>query len=78
MMQSQLDNKRAETAAIRSVVDKAKRVLEGLGSIEVARDGASAADSGGAKEAGRTAADHESARRGREDAGWEAVDSDFA
>ncbi|KAK1772004.1 MED7 protein-domain-containing protein [Phialemonium atrogriseum] len=78
MMQSQLDNKRAETAAIRSVVDKAKRVLEGLGSIEVARDGASAADTGGAKEAGRTAADHEGARRGREDAGWEAVDSDFA
>ncbi|KAK0629314.1 MED7 protein-domain-containing protein [Bombardia bombarda] len=34
LMQDQLDAKRAETAAIRGVVDKAKRALEGLGSME--------------------------------------------
>ncbi|KAK2012124.1 MED7-domain-containing protein [Colletotrichum eremochloae] len=34
LMQSNLDRTRAETAAIRAQVDNAKRVLEGLGSIE--------------------------------------------
>ncbi|WYZ41126.1 hypothetical protein EsH8_V_000021 [Colletotrichum jinshuiense] len=34
LMQSNLDRTRAETAAIRAQVDKAKRVLEGLGSLD--------------------------------------------
>ncbi|KAK1826827.1 mediator of RNA polymerase II transcription subunit 7 [Podospora conica] len=35
LMQDQLDGKHAETAAIRAGVDKAKRALEGLGSMEI-------------------------------------------
>ncbi|KAJ0281384.1 hypothetical protein CBS470a_008321 [Colletotrichum nupharicola] len=35
MMQSHLDRTRAETAAISAQVDKAKHLLEGLGSIEI-------------------------------------------
>ncbi|SPO04739.1 related to MED7 - member of RNA Polymerase II transcriptional regulation mediator complex [Cephalotrichum gorgonifer] len=35
MMQDHLDRTRAETAAVREAVDRTKRVIEGLGSIEV-------------------------------------------
>lgn len=34
-MQEHLDRTRAETAAIRESVDRTKRVIEGLGSIEI-------------------------------------------
>lgn len=37
IMQDQLDTKRAETAAIGGVVDKARRMIEGLGSLELPR-----------------------------------------
>lgn len=74
MMQDQLDKKRAETAAIRSVVDKAKRVLEGLGSLEVG-DGA-----GKEPGAASTSEDGQGEVRinERELAVWEAMESDFA
>lgn len=35
-MQDQLDKKRAETAAICGVIDRAKRIIEGLDSMDIA------------------------------------------
>lgn len=35
MMQDHLDRTRTETAAIRTQVDKARKVLEGLGSLDL-------------------------------------------
>ncbi|KAK2074847.1 hypothetical protein P8C59_009021 [Phyllachora maydis] len=46
LMQDQLDAKRAETAAVRGVIDRAKRILEGLNSMDAA-----------ARERGRQAAE---------------------
>jgi mediator of RNA polymerase II transcription subunit 7 len=81
-MQDQLDAKRAETAAVRAVVDKAKRALEGLGSIELPPDasistpeiGAQPINSVQAKNHDRV---HDELRRAREKACWAALDSNF-
>ncbi|KAG6010409.1 hypothetical protein E4U43_008582 [Claviceps pusilla] len=48
LMQSHLDKTRGETVAIRTQVDKARRVLEGLGSLQV---GVGEPDEDGGKEA---------------------------
>lgn len=50
MMQDHLDRTRTETAAIRTQVDKARKVLEGLGSLDLSsfkmqgEEGSSAAE----------------------------------
>ncbi|OIW25454.1 MED7-domain-containing protein [Coniochaeta ligniaria NRRL 30616] len=82
LMQDQLDAKRAETAAIRAVVDKAKRVLEGLGSIELPPDGSISTPEMGMQPVNSVQAKNhtrvqEEQRRAREQAGWAALDSDF-
>ncbi|KAH8902060.1 MED7-domain-containing protein [Coniochaeta sp. PMI_546] len=82
LMQDQLDAKRAETAAIRAVVDKANRVLEGLGSIELPPDGGINTPKIGKQPVNSVQAKnhtrlHEELRRAREKASWAALDSDF-
>ena len=76
LMQSHLDRTRAETAAIRAQVDKARRVLEGLGSLEIPADHISAqpdvpTDSPGGEEPERQ-------RQAREVEVWAAADAMFA
>ncbi|KAB5543136.1 MED7 protein-domain-containing protein [Coniochaeta sp. 2T2.1] len=83
LMQDQLDAKRAETAAVRAVVDKAKRVLEGLGSIELPQDGSISTPEIGAQPVNSVQAKnhtrvHEELRRARDKASWAAMDSDFS
>lgn len=52
-MQGRLDQIRSETAAVNAVTDKAKRVLEGLGSIEAPAQGNDGPDQGdGARSSG--------------------------
>ncbi|CRK22827.1 hypothetical protein BN1723_012796 [Verticillium longisporum] len=73
LMQSHLDRTRAETAAIRAQVDSAKRVLEGLGSIDILQTGSTSepASKGNEQSASKDVLD----RREREV--WEAADELF-
>ncbi len=73
MMQDQLDAKRKETQAIRSVVDKAKRMLEGLGSLDVPMD--VPMDGGVEQEETHV---REGQHWDRENSGWGTTDDDFA
>lgn len=82
LMQDQLDAKRAETAAVRAVTDKAKRVLEGLGSIDLSPDGSSSTPDIGKQPINSVQQKnhdrlHEELRRAKEKASWEALGSDF-
>lgn len=51
MMQDHLDRTRTETLAIRTQVDKAKRLLEGLGSLGIGESTSAAAGAAGASAA---------------------------
>lgn len=82
LMQDQLDAKRAETAAVRAVVDKAKRVLEGLGSIELPPDGSISTPEIGVQPINSVQTKnrdrvHDELRRARGKTAWAALDSDF-
>jgi mediator of RNA polymerase II transcription subunit 7 len=68
VMQDTLDSKRAETAAIRSVVDKAKRMIEGLASIETPP----------LDIVEEKPVPAEKPERRREVVGWQLLDADFA
>ncbi|KAG6030827.1 hypothetical protein E4U41_007755 [Claviceps citrina] len=73
LMQSHLDKTRSETVAIRTQVDKARRVLEGLGSLPVGGAGGEPLGGGRSVEP-----EEELLRRRRERELWAAVDAEFA
>ncbi|KAL2133845.1 hypothetical protein VTI74DRAFT_1568 [Chaetomium olivicolor] len=72
MMQDHLESKRQETAAIRSVVDKAKRMIEGLASIQIPQ-----VDTG-AREMGQADATGAGLGPRREAVGWAGIHDEFA
>ncbi|AEO63885.1 ee9bddd4-1f46-43a9-8ad0-7291a999e545 [Thermothielavioides terrestris] len=72
IMQEHLESKRRETAGIRSVVDKARRLIEGLASIQVPP---LEADDGGK---GDGEADGQNPAAQREVAAWVGVGAEFA
>lgn len=80
LMQERLDQTRAETAANRAVAEKARRVLEGLGSVDVSI--ATDIKMGGGDETGgngKGVEDEEGARYWeREGMGWGILDAEFA
>lgn len=85
MMQDHLDRTRTETLSIRTQVDKAKRVLEGLGSMGVGANGAAISGSTGSDAVMHTdelkqdlqAANGAPIVTGREKQLWDSVDDLF-
>lgn len=82
-MQEHLDKTRSETVAIRTQVDKARRVLEGLGSLDIVEKGATGRskngdDDGGATQVGERVKADEVERLRREMELWQAVDEEFS
>ncbi|EHA55916.1 hypothetical protein MCOR27_003264 [Pyricularia oryzae] len=75
-MQERLDRTRAETAALRAAADKARRVLEGLGSIKVPTREELLGDWAVTSE--DLAREEEARRRKRQADRWEAMDAAFA
>ncbi|CAH0023323.1 unnamed protein product [Clonostachys rhizophaga] len=79
LMQEHLDRTRRETTAIRSQVEKARRVLEGLGSLTIpaeAERGAAAAAAG--EDAAQVAEELKALDRRRDAELWAATDAAFA
>lgn len=70
-MQEHLDRTRAETAAVREAVERTRRAIEGLGSIEVPAGGEGEAQR---VEGERERAEEVSRRREREVEVWRAAD----
>lgn len=77
LMQTQLDKTRAETAAVRAATDKAKRVLEGLGSIEVPDQATLIGDANGERP-GSAEEQKEAAYWENERDLWATIDAEFA
>lgn len=73
MMQNHLDKTRSETVAIRTQVEKAKRVLEGLGSLGLGEKEVGKEEGVGGEEDER-----EKMRIMREMEVWAATDAEFA
>lgn len=77
LMQEHLDRTRTETMAIRAAVDRARRVLDGLGSLSVPEEDEGGV--GGVKGVGEgeVKVDGEAVQRQREKDVWAFVDEQF-
>ncbi|VUC38242.1 unnamed protein product [Clonostachys rosea] len=76
LMQEHLDRTRRETTAIRSQVEKARRVLEGLGSLTIPAEAVRGAEAG--EDAAQVAEELKALDRRRDAELWAATDAAFA
>ncbi|CAI6101252.1 unnamed protein product [Clonostachys chloroleuca] len=78
LMQEHLDRTRRETTAIRSQVEKARRVLEGLGSLTIPAEAERGAAAAAGEDAAQVAEELRALDRRRDAELWAATDAAFA
>ncbi|CAH0051244.1 unnamed protein product [Clonostachys solani] len=78
LMQEHLDRTRRETTAVRSQVEKARRVLEGLGSLTIPAEAVRGAAAAAGEDAAQVAEELKALDKRRDAELWAATDAAFA